>query len=366
MTRSYSLALAAALGASLAGPSAWAVNTAFTHALTFDQINFDGQNGTLVTGTSAGSDAFFLLRGGAAGQRYVKIADVTGAKTGSVFGDGSVFADPDINGAGDIAGDIDHFGSVLAQNDPTSDTVFTFDIATGAFTKLVTEAAGDAWAGGTWNPNFGAIDPADGSYVVYDSTSDNVGRISGGAISTVLTAAQLTTLISDSIATSLTVLPSGDFIISDADGGPPVESFYLVDPVAETSSVLVDETHVIAALAAEGVVVTDIGILSTTDGLGPDGRFYFAEINADAILSFDPSAATPSSTLRIDFLATTPEAASAFFVSNLVFVDGVVGWVNAGTASANAPFRGLYLAIPEPAAALLAAVAGCGLAARRR
>ena len=243
----------------LCGSPALAINGTATRLLDFDDINFDGMNGRLVNGTTSGSDAVFLLREGTAGQRYVKISDVAGAKTGSVF-DGATFSDPDVTG--NISGDMDVVGGTIGANDPTNDIVFSLDFASGTFTKLLSEADGDAYTvlingSGTFNPTFGALDPTDGSYVVYDSTSDSFGRISGGSISNVFIDTEIAALISDDIATGISIRSDGNWIVGDADGGPPnAEAYYLIDPVAETSTLLANEADMIVAVETIGSAMT--------------------------------------------------------------------------------------------------------------
>ncbi len=349
----------------LASSPLYAVTSSFTQLLTFEEINFDSDSSQLVTGTTVGTDGFFLIRGGALGQRYVKISDVVGAKTASIFGS-STFADPDVTS--NIAGDMDPTGNTIAANDPSNDIVFTLDAPTGAFTKLLSNAAGQAYSAG-FNPTFGSLDPADGTYVVYDTTSDTMARVAGGVATLVLTDAELTTLISDDIPTSVSVLSNGNWLMTDADGTAPGEAFYIVDPVAKTSVSILSEAQMIAAItAAGGPVITDVNFLGTTDLIGPDGRFYWADTSADAILSIDPLAAIPADTIQVEFLAGAA-GEQAFFLSNLVWVDGGIGWVNGGTATPNLPFRGLYKVgapIPEPSTFAIGALAGLAVLAVRR
>ncbi len=348
--------------------------TGYVQVASFSDINFDSSaNDALVTGTVVGDDGYFLIKGGD-GQRLVKIADLGGAKTGSNFA-------TNFTSLGDVsqdaAGILESFGSTLYLNDIANDAIYTFS-TTGpnetAASEFLKEADGDAYAvitptnssgpPTTWNPLFGSVDPTDGSYVVYDSNTDSVARITSGSASLVLRDAgatpSLTTVIGDDIPAGLTVTDNGLLVFGDPTGGA-TEEIVIFDPSKPNDPVkTITEADILPVSTG-----TDVGFTNTGFFFAPDGRVYFYQNGTvDSIMSFDPDDDDPASTLELVIAEAALDAgpANSSFVSSLTWYNGNIAWIQ--TLSAGGQVAGLY-AIPEPTTLALLGLGGLVMLRRR-
>lgn len=229
-------------------------------------------------------------------------------------------------------------------------SIWEVDATTGTPVQVVSEAMINGSTIGTANLTASNGMLSDGTAIVYDGTSDSVYQITpGGFVFNQITDTELAGLMG---GTAPTYIGSG-FTLVGSDlyfGSNFGDSLYKWNVITDTGSVVFDT----AALEA---LSDDIDGTAGVDDVyyAPDGLIYFYEDDADYIYSFDP--ADPSGTLSVVLTEAELNAGpGSDSVGQFAWWNGNIAWTDQ---------RDGFYAIPEPATALLAALAIVGVCARR-
>ena len=235
-------------------------------------------------------------------------------------------------------------GSLRAVNF-FDNNIIDVDLGTGAVSEFVSAAA----IGGGPNLTASNTVEADGSVYVYDGTADAIINISpAGVVSTVVTDAQLSAL------TGSDILSGTGFALVGNDlyfGSNSADAMFKWDTVGGTGSQVFSEAELEA-------LSDDIDGNAGIDDIfyAPNGLVYFYEDDADYVYSFDPS--NPSGTLSVVLTeAYLNDGPGTDSVAQFAWYNGNLAWTDQ---------RDGFYVIPEPASALLGALAVAGLAASRR
>lgn len=293
------------------------------------------------------------------GVAYAVSRDTSGADVGAVVSfDGSTFttisdtadwlatgSSNDLaasNGAGVV-------GNALRFVNFFDNAVYEIDLGTGAATEVVSALAIAATTG-TAPSLIAAYETApSGQIYTYDSTAANRQVISispTNVVSIEVSPANFATAVGTSLGG---VGIAGDTLYLGSNTNDELVAW---NTVTDTASVVLD-TATIDNLTDDVDGRVGFGDIFAA----PDGLVYFYESDADYIMSFDP--ADPAGTLAV--VATEAQllaGPSSDLLGQFAWWDGALAFTDQSD--------GFYSVIPEPASALLAAIAGIGFVRRRR
>ncbi|MEO1498567.1 MAG: PEP-CTERM sorting domain-containing protein [Planctomycetota bacterium] len=233
--------------------------------------------------------------------------------------------------------------------------VFEVDLGTGATTIVATRAdltAASGEAASATIPSIYDVAPNGDIYALNDAPGiqEQLLKIDGAtnAVSIEIDGATLETVVGGTQNLDGLAVSGGKLYIG-SDASDSIVSYDLA-----TGAVVTELTDPQIAAVTD---VADIGGFRDFFA-APDGKIYFYETTSDHILSFDPADPTGTIATVISEADLIAGPAGSDAVNQLAWWDGNLAW----TRSSN----GFYAIIPEPASALLAAIAGVGVLARRR
>ncbi|MEL7088792.1 MAG: PEP-CTERM sorting domain-containing protein, partial [Planctomycetota bacterium] len=216
------------------------------------------------------------------------------------------------------------------------------DLNTGVVTEVVSTAAIGALTGGNVNLTAANETATDGTIFAYESVSDSIISISGtNALAIEVSTADLGSTNVGGLAVAGTDLYIGDNTSDEL----------VVWDVVSNTKTTVFTTAQIDALTDD--VDGNVGFGDII--VGPDGRAYFYETDADYLFTFDvlDAAATLSVVLTEQELLDGPGTDR---LGQLAILNGEVAWTNPGVG---------FFTVPEPATGALIALGGLAMLRRR-
>ncbi|WP_428390039.1 PEP-CTERM sorting domain-containing protein [Mucisphaera sp.] len=294
---------------------------------------------------SDGTNVYSVFRSSAPGDAngYITVFD------GSTHSSAMTGAQWNALGAGDLAasdGARVVAGELRFVNFFTNE-FYSVDLGTGTPSVVTTNADINLLV--VDSSNFTAANTVadDGTIIGYESRTD---QIVNETPSILLSSAALTSATGNDSVSGMTA--NGSDIIW---GSNTSDELYSYD--GTTVSTIMTEAEYTAFTGEDNPGFNDMIV-------GGDGLLYFYDTRTDAILSLDPDAAVPASTLAVVISEAELLAGpgNSDLIGNLTWYNGDIAWTVTSSSSGRVP--GFY-SIPEPASAALMGLAGLALIRRR-
>ncbi len=306
---------------------------------------------------SQGSTAYSIVRAGAASpynSYVIKTTDLGGTPTSVAL---TNTASPAWSGTGVdyiLPGNTLAFvGNDLMFSDGRTDQIYRVDLTTGTPSVYLSNAQLIAQTGGAQITITNGVTPS-GEYVFYESDTDQIFATSGaGNVLLLVSNAELQNAQGNTVV-------SGGLTYDGADnlywGNTTTDGIWRRDSGGTITEILT-AADITGVTGASGAGFGDIFY-------APNGLMYFRDTTARSILSFDPTAADPASSLALVLTQAQLEAGPA----GTAFVDPFswyAGTDNLAFATIGSGNKGYY-SIPEPASLALLAIGCLALVRQRR